>query len=83
MFPDEFMMDNFMFCVLSLCVFFSSLSEKMEDVDTYLEQQINFMESNEIFLPLSTLIKNLRVPETKEKIEAWCNDIKNSPSVIK
>ena len=83
MFPDEFMMDNFMFSVLSLCVFFSSLSEKMEDVDTYLEQQINFMESNEIFLPLSTLIKNLRVPETKEKIEAWCNDIKNSPSVIK
>ena len=83
MFPEEFMMDNFMFCVLSLCVFISSLSDKMDTIDTYMEQQIDFMEANEIFLPLCTLIKNLQVPETKEKIEIWCNDIKNSPSMIK
>ena len=77
MFPNEFIMDNFMFCVLSLSVFISSVSKQIEDPETYMDSQIRFMENYDVFQPLCTLMKNIRTPETKEKIEQWCSRMKD------
>lgn len=78
MFPNEFIMDNFMFCVLSLCVFISSLTDQIDDPSTYVDEQIQFMEKHQIFLPLCTLMKHLRKPETREQLEKWCTQIETS-----
>ena len=78
MFPNEFVMDNFMFCVLSLCVFISSLTDQIDDPSTYVDEQIQFMEQHQFFLPLCTLMKHLRKPETRQQLETWCHQIQTS-----
>lgn len=80
MFPDEFEMDNFMFCVLSLCVFFSSLTEKFTDIDDLLESEINFMEKTSEFIPLCSLMKRVQDPETKKQLQQWYSQVENSPN---
>ena len=83
MFPNEFVMDNFMFCVLSLSVFISSLSSQIEDPETYMDSQIHFMETHNVFIPLCTLIKNIRKPETKVQLEQWCSQVKIDANKLK
>ena len=80
MFPNDFKMDNFMFCVLSLCVFISSLSTKYEDLETYLRKEIDFMEKEKVFLPLCGLMKNIKNPETKVQLQQWYSQVENSPN---
>ena len=80
MFPDNFEMDNFMFCVLSLCVFISSLSTKYEDLDSYIKKEIDFMENEKVFLPLCGLMKNIKNPETKVQLKQWYSQCENSPN---
>ena len=80
MFPNDFKMDNFMFCVLSLCVFISSLSTKYEDLETYLKKEIDFMEEEHVFLPLCGLMKNIKNPETKVQLQQWYSQVENSPN---
>jgi len=80
MFPNDFKMDNFMFCVLSLCVFISSLSTKYEDLETYLRKEIEFMEKEQVFLPLCGLMKNIKNTETKVQLQQWYSQVENSPN---
>lgn len=82
MFPNEFSMDNFMFCVLSLCVFISSLSNRFEDLEVYLQKEIEFMEENRVFLPLCSLMKNIKNPTTKVQLKKWYNQVENSPNKV-
>lgn len=82
MFPNEFRMDNFMFCVLSLCVFISSLSNRFDDLEVYLQKEINFMEENKVFLPLCSLMKNIKNPSTKVQLKQWYNQVENSPNKV-
>ena len=83
MFPNDFVMDNFMFCVLSLSVFISSLSSQIEDPEKYMDSQIAFMEEHDVFIPLCTLIKNIRKPETKMQLKQWCAQTDISESKTK
>lgn len=79
-FPENFVMDNFMFCVLSLCVFISSLSDKLEELESYLSTEITFMEKNNVFIPLCSLMKHVQNPETKEQLRQWYSQVENSPN---
>lgn len=80
MFPENFTMDNFMFCVLSLCVFISSLSDKLEELEKYLATEIEFMETNNVFIPLCSLMKHVQNPDSKEQIKQWYMQVENSPN---
>ncbi len=80
MFPNEVNMDNFMFCILSLSVFISSISDHMEDTETFIDSQIKFMEDHNVFLPLCSLMKNIRTPEMKEKLKQWHTQMDKAPS---
>ena len=80
MFPTEVNMDNFMFCILSLSVFISSISDHMEDTETFIDSQIEFMEEHNVFLPLCSLMKNIRTPEMKEKLQQWHTQMDKTPS---
>lgn len=82
MFPNEFKMDNFMFCVLSLCVFISSLSNKFDDLEVYLQKEIEFMEKYKVFIPLCSLMKNIKNPTTKVQLQQWYNQVENSPNKV-
>lgn len=79
-FPDNFVMDNFMFCVLSVCVFFSSLSDKLDELEEYLSKEIHFMEDNNVFIPLCSLMKHVHNPESKEQLKQWYSRVENSPN---
>ena len=70
LFPENFIMDNFLFCVLSLCDFISSLSDKLEELVKYLSTEIEFMEENNVFIPLCSLMKKVHV-EYKEQLKQW------------
>lgn len=78
MFPGECKMDNFMFCVLSLCIFINSLSDTFEDLDLYLLKEIEFMEKYKVFIPLCSLMKNIKNPEIKVQLEKWYNQVETS-----
>lgn len=80
LFPENFTMDNFLFCVLSLCVFISSLSDELEELEKYLSTEIEFMEENKVFIPLCSLMKKIHDPETKEQLKQWYSRVENSPN---
>jgi hypothetical protein len=80
LFPENFIMDNFLFCVLSLCVFISSLSDKLDELEKYLSTEIEFMEENNVFIPLCSLMKKVHDPDTKEQLKQWYSRVENSPN---
>ena len=59
LFPHDIKIDNFMFLVLSTCVFLSSLvnGELEKDMDIQMKNQLDFIEKYDCFQALGTLLK--------------------------
>ena len=75
-FKDEFIMDNFMLCLLSFCVFMGSVSEKFDHLDDYINDELYFLRSNNVFIPLRSMIEKLRDTEGREKIQQYlCSEV--------
>lgn len=70
-FQDDFKMDNFMFCMLSFCVFMGSISEKFENFESYIDEEMEFLKSNNVFIPLCSLIEKFKDPELRVKVEEY------------
>jgi predicted unusual protein kinase regulating ubiquinone biosynthesis (AarF/ABC1/UbiB family) len=68
-FQEIFVMDNFMFCVLSFCVFMGSISENFEEFESYVEDELKLLRENEIFVPLRSLIIKFRDPNVRPQVE--------------
>lgn len=79
LFPENNLkMDNFVLCVLSVCVFLSSLLEKKEidaNIQKQLEDEIHFIEENQAFLSLGTLLKSSRDESNKLFLKKWYEEI--------
>ena len=75
-FKDELVMDNFMLCLLSFCVFMGSVSEKFDHLDDYIHNELDFLRSNNVFIPLRSMIEKLRDTEGREKIQEYlCSEV--------
>lgn len=70
-FQDEFVMDSFMLCLLSFCVFMGSVSENFDHLDDYIYKELDFLQSNNVFIPLRSMIEKLRDSEGREKIQEY------------
>lgn len=59
LFPNELKVDNFMFMVLSTCVFLSSLvnGNIEQEMDIQMKKQVEFIEKHECFQALGTILK--------------------------
>lgn len=71
-FQKEIRMDNFMFCVLSFCVFVGSLTNQMEEFNEYVEQELVFLKEHDNSFPtLRTLIQKFQDPELRLEIQDY------------
>ena len=71
-FQKEIRMDNFMFCVLSFCVFVGSLTNQMEEFNEYVEQELMFLKEHDNSFPtLRTLIQKFQDPELRLEIQDY------------
>lgn len=68
-FQDEFIMDNFMFCVLSFCVFMGSISEEFEEFESYVNEELQLMREKELFVALRCLIEKFKDPDIRQQID--------------
>ena len=68
LFPNNIKIDNFMFLVLSTCVFLSSLvnGSLEKDMNVQLKKQVDFIEKYKCFEALGTLLKTSSTYDTFE-----------------
>jgi predicted unusual protein kinase regulating ubiquinone biosynthesis (AarF/ABC1/UbiB family) len=61
LFPNNICLDDFMFCVLSVCIFISSLMDELQtDLDSQIKEELKFIEENvdkNAFLSLGAVFK--------------------------
>ena len=81
LFPKNIVLDEFMFCVLSVCIFASSLMDKLQtDLDSYLKKEIIFIDSHKeknAFPSLGAILKySVEHSETQTGfLSKWYQDL--------
>ena len=69
LFKDEFKLDNFMFCLLSFCVFTASISDNFEQFENYVDNELKFLKEKQEFVPLCSLIQKLKEKDVQTQID--------------
>lgn len=79
LFPNNIILDDFMFCILSLCIFISSIMDKLHtDLDNHLLNEIKFIDDNKdknAFLSLGAILKYSVENSEEGFLSKWYHDI--------
>lgn len=87
LYPKNVVLDDFMFCVLSVCIFIASLMDKLQDSKELLSKEIEFIEKykdKSAFLSLGTILKYSQdnTEDNKEFLSKWYEEIYEKKTVI-
>ena len=79
LFPKNIVLDDFMFCVLSVCIFAASLMDKLQtDLDSHLLEEIKFIDQHQeknAFPSLGAILKYSVEDSDKGFLNKWYNEI--------
>lgn len=81
LFPKNIILDDFMFCVLSICIFISSLMDKLQtDIDTQIKEELKFIDEQKdknAFLSLGAVFKYSIENSEEGFLSKWYQEIYN------